>query len=244
MLLGYAIPLNLVTKLAAKLAIDIAASPVFVTVSMESLGFDYRNRLPSYDYDNQRLIVPDGTPLIASSYHAREAVLFESVGSGEVRESTVYIDRSGFDTVLAIAPPQLKIGDYRVRAKYSPLPLTAITQLTIAGDIPVKSNGSEIPVPRSGSGRQFLMHSREPVRSRFPDSSFSQDHHDGIVAARWLDERWQVLAGGQWTDFTPIATDRLLAEIDPVMASATTLPINRGEVNGMAAGFYTGDIRI
>lgn len=96
---------------------------------------------------------------------------------------------------------------------------------------------------RTGTG--YIMYSAEPVHTRFEETPPSVWNADHLIAV--------VFEGGQWKvdrnkrvleSFTPLATDQLVASVDFGANTVTHLEGSNTSVEGINAGYVSGDLVI
>ena len=105
----------------------------------------------------------------------------------------------------------------------------------------LEDNRFGVGVQDSVSGPGYIMYSEEAVPNRFPTTISVNALH--LIAVRNVSGQWQYNDNTIWRDFTPLATDRLIAEVD---FSANTADLLNGvsEIMGVGAGFFDSDIEI
>jgi len=104
--------------------------------------------------------------------------------------------------------------------------------------------GSGVAVLDDAQGIGFLMWSDEDVQDRFsanPPLSRAADH---LIAVQYDGGQWTYNPNGAWSPFTPRATDVLLYQLDFSADEADTLEGVDGVVEGITAGFVTGDLTV
>ena len=117
------------------------------------------------------------------------------------------------------------------------------TQFSVGSRLNVGWLGLGVAANDDASGTGFLLHSNEMVHSRFDD--IYSDNADHFVAVRYHQNQWQYTqreTGTGWTDFTPVGSDRLVAQIDFDKDTVVSLKGVSALFNGIHAGYVDGDL--
>jgi len=100
-----------------------------------------------------------------------------------------------------------------------------------------------IAIDDNAVGPAFIMYSEESTATRF---TVHIDNARHLVAVRFNAGQWQYNTNVIWSNFTPVDTDRILAELtltadlsDTVSALANT---DTTLINGIKAGYVNGDL--
>lgn len=116
-------------------------------------------------------------------------------------------------------------------------PASAAEQTVALGDV-----GSGVAVQDSADGVGYLMYSSVDVHDRFSDDPPLQAAADQLIAVRFENGQWSYNPNGPWVDFTPVADDHLLAELDFEDAAANLLVGVSGTFEGIDFGYVSGDL--
>lgn len=95
----------------------------------------------------------------------------------------------------------------------------------------------------SATGTGYMMYSQQGVQARFGnDVNATNAAH--ILAVRLNGSQWQFTNrdSAGWINFTPVASDLLLAEVDFSADTVTSLEGVFSNIGGIAAGYESGDI--
>ncbi len=98
-----------------------------------------------------------------------------------------------------------------------------------------------IAVDDAATGTGFIMYSNENVHTRFGGAVWANSS-EHLVAVRHNGTSWQFNTNYAWVNFTPVASDRLLAEVNFFADTAKSLQGQNGIVKGIAKGFVGGDL--
>lgn len=99
---------------------------------------------------------------------------------------------------------------------------------------------SGIAVAEDAVGTGYILFSEANVHERF--SGLPAENSDRLVAVRFSNGRWQFNDDQEWIDFTPVASDRLVAEVDFESDSILPLQGASGTTHGIELGYYDGDL--
>ena len=99
----------------------------------------------------------------------------------------------------------------------------------------------------NSTGITYLMHSVADVHDRFASMNFAQTDH--FICVRHNGSSWQYGHNNGWANFTPLASDRLLAEVDfgsanGSISSVTNITTLGVHAQGINQGFTAGDFTI
>ncbi|MEO0476215.1 MAG: carbohydrate-binding protein, partial [Planctomycetota bacterium] len=105
--------------------------------------------------------------------------------------------------------------------------------------------GQGIAGPDGASGSGYLIYSAESVHTRFSSAAPHPNNADHLITVRYSGGQWQYNnnSHNSWYTFTPESTDRLLASIDYTTDIMTSLEGQRSTVNGIEAGYDSGNIQ-
>ena len=92
------------------------------------------------------------------------------------------------------------------------------------------------------SGTGYLLYSSESVFTRFASSLPHPSNATNLIAVRLEGTQWQYDNNLEWVNFTPVASDRLLASIDFTADTITSLEGTSGVVAGIDSGYASGDL--
>ena len=111
--------------------------------------------------------------------------------------------------------------------------------------ITVSPTGAGLALEDNTAGTAYVMYSATDVHTRFPTVVSTQA--DYLVGVRHNGTSWQFGYNNGWTDFTPIASDRLLATIDfgtsnGSMSSITAITTLGVHAQGIKQGFTEGNL--
>lgn len=101
-----------------------------------------------------------------------------------------------------------------------------------------------VAVRDSATGPGYLMWSSDDVHDRFSADPPHINAADHLIAVRFDGGGWEYNPNGPWVAFTPVATDVLLAEFDFTADTATLLVGVSETVDGVRAGYISGDLAI
>ena len=71
-----------------------------------------------------------------------------------------------------------------------------------------------VAISDSATGTAYLLYSQQSVHTRFAAHAPNADNSDHLIAVRYFNQTWQYNDDTAWRDFTPTATDLLLAGIN------------------------------
>lgn len=97
-------------------------------------------------------------------------------------------------------------------------------------------------------GTGYFMYSQQSLFTRFGTSTNSTtpgvfaNNAAHLVAVQFNGSQWQYNSNFAWRDFTPTVNDRLLASVDFSADLVTSLQGSSSTINGIKAGYVTGDI--
>jgi VCBS repeat-containing protein len=116
------------------------------------------------------------------------------------------------------------------------------SQFTIGSQLPIGELGMGIAANDNATGTGFLLYSSETVQSRFTGIYSSNASH--FVAVRHNGGQWQFTQreGVGWSNFTPVSSDRLVAQIDFDADTIEGLRNINAEFAGIKAGFLESDL--
>ncbi len=103
----------------------------------------------------------------------------------------------------------------------------------------IGSPGQGVAVAIDVSGEGYLMHSVKSTQSRF---GMSAERNGNVIAVRNVGLGWEYNNGRRWIGFDNRASDRILAAVDFSDDRVTSLRGSTGEIEGIQAGFLSGDI--
>lgn len=109
--------------------------------------------------------------------------------------------------------------------------------LTAIGDL-----GRGIAVADDAVGSGYIMYSEESVFDRFAANPPLANNSQHLIAVQYDDGTWTYSDNWQWISFSPIATDRLLAEIDFDVDMSTSLEGASGSSHGITLGYAEADL--
>ncbi len=107
-----------------------------------------------------------------------------------------------------------------------------------------------IAVTDDAAGEGYIMFSAESLFTRFGTATNSSspgvfaNNADHLVAVRLNGSQWQYNTNFAWRDFSPVANDRLLAAVNFTTDTVTSLEGTSSVVNGIEAGYTSGDLVI
>ena len=101
-----------------------------------------------------------------------------------------------------------------------------------------------ITVDDGATGTGFLLYSEEILRDRFRSNRPSGGDAANVFAVRFNTgtNTWQYSLDPNWIDFTPRASDRLIASLDFDADSVSSLQDVEGNFEGISVGFHDGDL--
>lgn len=125
------------------------------------------------------------------------------------------------------------VGEFKITGTTFTVPTTASKSLG-----PVNSG---VAIDDFATGSAYIMYTATSVHTRFPlTNNHNSDH---LVAVRFENGQWKFNANGAtWYSFTPLATDRLIAEIDMTADTIESLQGASGTYEGIQQGFRSGDL--
>ena len=97
-----------------------------------------------------------------------------------------------------------------------------------------------VAVADNATGDGYIMFSETPVSQRLSSAPLA-GNSDRLIAVRHANE-WQYNDNGSWRNFTPVASDVLIAQVDFSNDTITGLEGAKGEVQGIARGYDVGDL--
>jgi subtilisin-like proprotein convertase family protein len=125
-------------------------------------------------------------------------------------------------------------------------------EFTIEGtgfEVPAATNGRPlgpvnygIAVDDAATGTGFILYSVESVFSRFATAAPYANNSNNLIAVRYNGAQWQYNDNLYWRDFTPFASDRLLASVNFTNDTITSLIGQAGQINGVDQGYESGDL--
>ena len=121
--------------------------------------------------------------------------------------------------------------------------VTATFLSTCPATIDLGNIGQGIAVRDSASGDGWLMWSSENVFSRFSPTPFT-GNAEHLIAVTFQNSQWHYDNNSVLTPFTPSANDCIVAELDFTNDTATTLTGTSTTINGIDAGYLSGDLII
>lgn len=103
----------------------------------------------------------------------------------------------------------------------------------------INNSGRGVAISESASGDGYLMFSRQNLPARF---NLNRNWNSNVVAVRFQGGQWQYNNDTRWVNFTPEASDHLIAEFD---FDADTIVSLRGQLStfqGINLGFLIGNL--
>jgi hypothetical protein len=95
----------------------------------------------------------------------------------------------------------------------------------------------------NATGIGYLMWSNQDVHVRFSPPPYSRNA-DHLIAVQYVNGQWMVDNNSTLTAFTPAADDCLVAEVNFTNDTAVTLQGTDTIINGIDAGYTTGDLAV
>jgi len=119
------------------------------------------------------------------------------------------------------------------------------SQITFNIDTGVGDLGGGVAVTDAATGTGYILYSVENVHSRF--AGVNPSNADHFIAVRFDGANWEYntdsnTPGQDWIDFTPVASDTLVADVDFSADTIDSLESTNTTVDGIAAGFASGDL--
>ena len=106
------------------------------------------------------------------------------------------------------------------------------------------ATNSGIAATDSRGGTGYIMYSIESVHNRFSSNPPHAESADHLIAVVYENGQWMYDNNSALYAFTPLVTDRLVAEVDFSNDTATLLVGQSTLVNGINAGYVSGDLVI
>ncbi len=106
-------------------------------------------------------------------------------------------------------------------------------------EIPLGATGSGIAISDGARGSGYIMYSADNVSTRFSAYRNNAEH---LIAVRLAGSQWQYNDNFQWTNFSPVSSDRLLAEVDFTNDEVSRMVDSETTINGVNAGYSSGDL--
>ena len=132
-------------------------------------------------------------------------------------------------------------------AKSYPAFVVDQSQLRVAAESVAYNLGatnSGIAATDSREGTGYIMYSVESVHTRFSSNPPHNESADHLIAVVYDNGQWKYDNNSALYSFTPLVTDRLVAEVDFSNDTATSLVGPSTLVNGLSAGYVSGDLVI
>ncbi len=177
-----------------------------------------------------------------------EARLYDSVGDVLGTSNPLNGLDASFNLNLAAGTYFLSIdgvGKPGVYSDYGSLGFYSIDATivpTSGGQIDITPVNNGVAVADDATGSGYLMYSAENVHERFAGANspnpFNANH---LIGVRY-DGGWQYNDNRVWVPFSPVASDVLLASANFSTDTVTSLQGTSGSINGVAAGYATGDV--
>ncbi|MBE9032349.1 hypothetical protein IQ266_21665 [filamentous cyanobacterium LEGE 11480] len=104
--------------------------------------------------------------------------------------------------------------------------------------------GAGVAARDNATGIGYLMYSEELVEVRFLAAGPAAGSASKLIAVQYVDGQWYYDNNDRLIAFTPRTTDRLLAELNFSDDTTTLLQSTDQTINGIAAGYADGDLRI
>ena len=101
---------------------------------------------------------------------------------------------------------------------------------------------SGIAATDSRGGTGYIMFSEESVHTRFSSNPPNVDNADHLIAVVYDNGQWTYDDNNSLRSFTPLVTDRLVAEVNFGTDTATLLVGQTTNINGINAGYISGDL--
>ncbi|MEL6104936.1 MAG: PKD domain-containing protein, partial [Planctomycetota bacterium] len=98
-----------------------------------------------------------------------------------------------------------------------------------------------IAVEDAVAGQGYVLLSAEPLADRLPSAPF-QGNSERLVAVQFRDWQWHYNNNFEWSPFTPLKSDRLIAGVDFDNETMIDLKGRHGRVNGVEQGYVDGDL--
>ncbi len=120
---------------------------------------------------------------------------------------------------------------------------TAVDDLKETLDYGVLNNG--VTGTDNATGIGYIMYSQENVFDRF--SSIYNGNAQHLVSVKFMDAKWYYDTNSKYVEFTPVTTDRLLAQLDFTNDTANELSgISNPsyQIEGINAGYFDGDFKV
>ena len=120
------------------------------------------------------------------------------------------------------------------------------SQITFNIDANVGDLGSGVAVTDAATGTGYILYSVQNVHTRFA-GQVNPSNADHFIAVRFDGTNWEYntdsnTPGQDWIDFTPVASDTLVADVDFSTDTIASLEGTNTTVDGIAAGFASGDL--
>ncbi|MEO1592933.1 MAG: Calx-beta domain-containing protein, partial [Cyanobacteria bacterium J06632_22] len=168
----------------------------------------------------------DGTPRTATYYLDGPGGLWDGDDNGLY---SVFLEANQVrDTSGNAVSSSVSLGDFIVDLSSDVLPLGNLNSGVVARD--------------DASGVGYLMYSQELVDVRFLSGGIFNGNASNLVAVQYNNGQWFYDTNDSLVAFTPRNSDRLLAELDFSADTATLLVGTRSTINGIAAGYASGDL--
>ncbi|NJN49227.1 MAG: hypothetical protein HC805_04890, partial [Alkalinema sp. RL_2_19] len=110
--------------------------------------------------------------------------------------------------------------------------------------LPLGDLAAGLAVRDTATGIGYLMYSEELVGVRFLADAPAPGNASNLIAVQHIDNQWYYDNDNALVAFTPRRSDRLLAQLDFDADSVTHLNSIRQTINGIEAGYASGDLVI
>ncbi len=177
-----------------------------------------------------------------------EAKLYNSSGTEIGTSNGLNVVDASFNENLAAGTYYISIDGTGREGRYSDygslgfytIDATIVETTGGVDPIDVTPTNRGVAVTDNATGSGFMMYTAESVHTRFGNvNPFNADH---LIAVRFSGGQWQYNTNNAWQDFTPVASDVLLASVDFSADTVTSLQGTSGTNNGIVSGYASGDV--
>jgi ELWxxDGT repeat protein len=110
------------------------------------------------------------------------------------------------------------------------------------GSTPLTNLRSGIAANDAATGTGYILYSQQNVKQRF--TGLLPQNADHFLAVQFNNGQWQFANNDTWVNFTPTATDVLIAEVNFTADTLTMLRGNFGTISGIFKGFVDSNLVI
>ncbi|WP_459554672.1 cadherin domain-containing protein [Lacunimicrobium album] len=114
--------------------------------------------------------------------------------------------------------------------------------VTDVNDVDLTNLGSGIAANDAATGTGYILYSQQNVKQRF--TGLLPQNADHFLAVQFNNGQWQFANNDAWVNFTPTATDVLIAEVNFTADTLTMLRGNFGTISGIFKGFVDTNLVI